>query len=228
MNRVIFHGNNKSEDELRVALKNDVGRIVIDNLDEVDLIDRLTHELGVRAQVLLRVKPGVHADTHHYIVTGTEASKFGFNISDGSAFEAIQRTLQVPRIDFQGIHCHIGSQILSLEGFEKAIEVLADFCQQLKMKGITVNELDFGGGLGAQYTPSDHPIPIENYIQTISTKLCSEFQLQGLELPLLMLEPGRSIVAEAGTTIYRVGSVKQMPEDFLYAAVNGGMADNIR
>ncbi len=228
LDRVIFHGNNKSENELRMALEYGVGRIAIDNLDEAHLIGKLTQELNTCAQVILRVKPGVHADTHHYIVTGTEDSKFGFNISDGSAAAAIQEIKQIQGISFKGIHCHIGSQILNLEGFEKAIEVLVQFCLDLKEKNIEIQELDFGGGLGAQYTANDHPIPIPAYIQTVTAKIVQEFNRNGLALPKLSLEPGRSIVAEAGTTLYQIGSIKEMPNQFLYAAVNGGMADNIR
>lgn len=225
LDRVIFHGNNKSEDELKMALENHVGRIAIDNLDEARLIGRLTHTLGTTAQVILRVKPGVHADTHHYIVTGTDDSKFGFNILDGSAKAAISEIIQIPGIQFMGIHCHIGSQILNLEGFEKAIEVLAAFCQELH---IDIKELNFGGGLGVQYTETDEPIPIGTYVETIATKIALEFKNRGLDLPKLMLEPGRSIVAEAGTTLYRIGSIKKKPNQPLYVAVNGGIADNIR
>lgn len=228
LERVIFHGNNKSEEELRMALENGVGKIAIDNLDEARLISRLAQELDIVSEVILRVKPGVHADTHHYIVTGTEDSKFGFNISDGSAKQAIQEITTLPGLQFRGIHCHIGSQILSLEGFEKAIEVIAAFCQGLEEQGITIEELNFGGGLGAQYTENDHPVAITTYIETVAKKIASEFGAKGLTLPKLMLEPGRSIVAEAGTTLYKIGSTKQMPNSYLYAAVNGGMGDNIR
>ena len=148
LDRVIFHGNNKSEEELRMALENGVGRIAIDNLDEAHLISRLAQELNVVSEVVLRVKPGVHADTHHYIVTGTEDSKFGFNISDGSAKQAIQEMVTLPGILFKGIHCHIGSQILNLEEFEKAIEVIAAFYQELFEEGVlwrsSISVVDLG------------------------------------------------------------------------------------
>lgn len=228
MGQVILHGNNKSDEELKMALEHGVGRIALDNLDEARLLSALAVELEVRADVVVRVKPGVHADTHHYIVTGTEDSKFGFNILDGSAALAIEELLKLPGIAFRGIHCHIGSQILNLEGFEKAIEVLADFCDDLNEKGIAVEELDFGGGLGAVYTSHDTKVAIEDYVRMISLKIVDEFSKRGLTLPTLTLEPGRSIIAEAGTTLYRIGSTKEMPSGLLYAAVNGGMADNIR
>ena len=196
-----------------MALENGVGRIALDSLDEAQVIAKLTQELGVKAHILIRVKPGVHADTHHYIVTGTEDSKFGFNISDGSASVAIEQLRKMPGIVLRGIHCHIGSQILNLDGFEKAIEV---------------EELDFGGGLGAEYTSQDTRILIRDYLKSVGAKIIEEFQKRKLTLPTLMLEPGRSIIAEAGTTLYRIGYMKEMPNELLYVAVNGGMADNIR
>lgn len=228
LDKVIFHGNNKSEDELKLALRNGIGRIAIDNFDEIVLLDQLTQELEVSVAVLIRVKPGIHADTHHYIVTGTESSKFGFNLHDGSAAEAIRLIKNTKKLEFKGIHCHIGSQIINLEGFEKTIEVLAEFFQILEKDEIEIEELDFGGGLGVQYLADDPSVAIEDYIQMIATKMIDVFKEKGLALPKLMLEPGRSIVAEAGITLYKIGSIKKMTDGTLYAAVNGGMTDNIR
>ncbi len=226
--RMIFHGNGKSDEELTMAIEYGVARIAVDNLDEARAISAIAQKLDTEVKVILRVKAGVHADTHHYIVTGTEDSKFGFNILDGSALDAIQQVLNMPGIAFEGIHSHIGSQVLNLEGYMKTVEILAIFCQELEELNIDLHELDLGGGLGVRYTAADQQVLITEYIQQLTTKLIEEFQNRKMELPTLILEPGRSIIAEAGTSLYRVDSVKAMPGEMTYVAVNGGMTDNIR
>jgi diaminopimelate decarboxylase len=224
--QMIFHGNNKSAEELKLSLESGISRIVVDSLHEIELLESLCAATQRPCQLLVRVKPGIYANTHHYIMTGGEDSKFGLKIAE--ATEAIKLIHKSPWLRFKGVHCHIGSQIHNLESYEKTIEVMAHFCADLHLQGYVVEDFDFGGGLGVAYTPEDQPIPIDLYCQTIATKIIQEFTRHKLPLPRLMVEPGRSIVGEAGTTLYRIGALKPTGDNRLDVAVNGGMADNIR
>lgn len=227
MKHVILHGNNKSEEEVELAIKSGVGRIVIDNMDDIMLIANIGKKHNKVAEVLLRVKPGIYAHTHSHIATGSNESKFGFIIDDGAAERAIAMILKHQNIKFAGIHVHIGSQILDITDYTKAIDLTAAFIKKLHDKKIVINELNFGGGLGIVYTCKDEKIEIENFIKTISAHLTDKLTAYNVPLPKLMLEPGRSIVGEAGTTIYKIGSTKTSKNQ-TFAAVNGGMSDNIR
>ncbi|MGV2432002.1 MAG UNVERIFIED_CONTAM: diaminopimelate decarboxylase [Rickettsiaceae bacterium] len=227
MQNVIMHGNNKSAQEIELALKAGVGRIVIDNLDDIMLISSIGKKLEKSAKVLVRIKPGIYANTHSHIATGSNESKFGFIIDNNSAEEAIMMTLNEPNLEFLGIHIHIGSQILDLNDYTKAIDLTTEFMKKLHDKKIIVNELNLGGGLGIKYTSRDKKIEINHFIETVCLHLTKSLKNKNLLLPKLMFEPGRSIVGEAGTTIYKIGSTKTSKNQ-IFAAVNGGMNDNIR
>jgi diaminopimelate decarboxylase len=223
--RILFHGNNKSEAELRKAAEVGVGRIVVDSFDE---IERLA-SCGVRTKLLIRVTPGVEAHTHEFVQTGQEDSKFGFGLHDGAALEAVKRASQIPGCDLVGLHAHIGSQIFELAAFDLAIERLADLAAEAsKEHSFTVRELNVGGGLGIAHTRDElTPDPTEAVarIQEVVTKT---FSIRDLPAPELFVEPGRSIVGPAAVTLYTVGTVKRIPGVRTYVSVDGGMSDNIR
>ena len=225
--KIVMHGNNKSKREILMAIENSV-TIVIDNFYEIDLIDSITKELNKKVNVLLRIKPGIAAETHHYVNTGHEDSKFGFIIKEGIAEKAVKKVVASENMIFRGLHMHIGSQIFKTNGYEKSIEIMTDLMKRLKDENIEVNEFDLGGGLGAIYIKEDKPMAIDNFIKLLIDKVILEFNKKGLSLPMLRVEPGRSIIAEAGTTIYRVGSITEVPGIRKYIAINGGMGDNIR
>ncbi|BDU50182.1 diaminopimelate decarboxylase [Haliovirga abyssi] len=227
MDKVVMHGNNKSVNEIKMGIENGV-KIVIDNFYEIELVDKITKELNKSVDVLLRIKPGIHADTHHYVSTGHEDSKFGFIIKEDTAKKAIKQVVEKELINFKGIHMHIGSQIFNVTGYEKSIEIMADFIKELKEENIIVKEFDLGGGLGVIYTQEDDPMSITDFVKLLIEYVKREFEKRELELPKLMVEPGRSIVGEAGTTVYQVGSITEVPGIRKYIAINGGMGDNIR
>jgi len=228
MEKIIMHGNNKSEQEIRMAIENGIGRIVIDNFYEIDLLDKITKELDKTIDVMLRIKPGIHADTHHYITTGHEDSKFGFIIKEDIAKKAIKLVSEKEKMNFKGIHMHIGSQVFNTKGYEESIKIIAKLSKELKNENITVKEFDLGGGLGVVYTEADDPMTIKEFVKLLIQSVKSEFGELGLELPKIMVEPGRSIVGEAGTTVYKIGSITEVPGIRKYIAINGGMGDNIR
>ncbi len=227
MDKVVMHGNNKSELEVKMGIESGV-TIVIDNFYEIELLDKITKELGKKVDVLLRIKPGVHADTHHYITTGHEDSKFGFIIKEDTAKKAVKKVMEKENIIFKGIHMHIGSQVFDVKGYEKSIEIMADFIKELSDEGIKVVDFDLGGGLGVVYVEGDDPMPIRKFIKTLVEKVKKEFNERDLDLPKLRVEPGRSIAGEAGTTVYKIGSLTEVPGVRKYIAVNGGIGDNIR
>lgn len=226
MDHVIMHGNNKSEEEIELALKSGVGRIVVDNLDDIMLISDVGKKLGKVTNVLVRITPGIAVHTNAHIATGTKESKFGFLI-DNEAEEAIKKVLCSSYLKFTGVHIHIGSQLLDISDYLKATDVVVGFIKKLHDKKIIIEELNLGGGLGIVYTCDDKKIEIEDFVREISIYLANKLEEQNLPLPRLMFEPGRSIVGEAGTTIYKIGSTKIRGGQVL-AAVNGGMNDNIR
>ena len=227
--RIVFHGSNKSRDEVMMGLEARVGRFVVDNNEEIDIIQRAAKKLRVKARVLLRVTPGVEAHTHEYVETGVLDTKFGFNIDNGDALRAVEKVMQCDRLTYRGIHCHIGSQITRLDGPRIAAERVVEFMRVLSISlGLNTPELDLGGGLGVRYVADDDPPTIDRYIQEISSTVRSECERAGLELPVLVVEPGRSIVAEAGTTLYTVGAIKKIPGVRTYVSVDGGMTDNPR
>jgi len=224
-----FHGNNKTPEELRYALDNKIGTIVIDNFYEIDLLEELLATRNQTQKVLFRVSPGVDAETHDYILTGQEDSKFGFDVASGQATEALVRLLSNPSFDVQGVHCHIGSQIFAVEGFLAAVEkmftILEDWRQ---VHQFTARVLNMGGGFGVQYTQQDEQLAPAKFVEKIVYSLKGHCEQLGYPLPELWIEPGRSLIAEAGTTIYTVGAQKEVPGVRHFVSVDGGMGDNIR
>ncbi len=229
MKKIFFHGNNKSPEELRMALEYGVGIVVVDNLYELENLNALALQKGKKASVLFRLTPGVEAHTHSYTQTGQQDSKFGLGIQDGVARQVISHALALPGIEVKGIHCHIGSQIFDIEPYKLAVKVMFDFLDDLRrLTGFEAEVLDMGGGLGIVYREGDEPATIESCVNLIGGAVKEEAQSRNYPLPKLILEPGRSLVGEAGTTLYTVGSIKELPEIRCYLAVNGGMADNPR
>ena len=228
--RIVLHGNNKSEDELGAALDASVGRIVADSFDELDRLEALARDRNARPTVLVRVTPGVEAHTHEYIETGTEASKFGFTLTDGVALAAVRRVAASGLLELGGLHCHIGSQINRIDAFGRAIERLAGLAVELRHNhGVSIDELDLGGGLSARYVADDRELDIADYAAYLRATVQKSWTSEGLTvLPRVMVEPGRSIVATSAITLYRVGTVKEIPGIGTYVAVDGGMSDNPR
>jgi diaminopimelate decarboxylase len=229
MERIYVHGNNKTERELAECLDAGVGRIVVDSFEELERLSAMAAERGVRQRILIRVTPGIHADTHSFIQTGQEDSKFGFGMNEGLAMAAIKRALELPGIDLAGLHMHIGSQIFALMSFTRAIEVIVHFMDQIRAEtGWVVRELDTGGGLGIAYGLPDEPSTIKDYGKVIVDGIKEHVEAHGLPVPKISVEPGRSVVANAGVTLYTVGTIKEIPHIRTYVAVDGGMSDNIR
>lgn len=227
--RIQVHGNNKTIEEIEEAIDARVDRMVVDSLLELERISEYATEQGVTQSVLLRITPGIKPDTHGYIQTGQEDSKFGFGLNHSLALEGVKAACTLPGIDFAGLHVHIGSQIFALQSYAKAIEVMVDFMRQVHAEtGCHVRDLDVGGGIGIKYGLADEPSTIEDYGKVVVDGIKEECEKRGLMVPAMAVEPGRSIVANAGVTLYTVGSIKEIPNIRTYVAVDGGMSDNIR
>ena len=227
MDRVYFPGNNKSAEELKLALEWGVGRIVVDNLYELDLLGKLARERGDKPDVLLRLSPGVDPHTHRYIVTGNLDSKFGVPMAQ--AEQALTTALAMSQLRLRGLHFHIGSQIAELEPYQQAIDIILNFAAEMKQKhGFEMEELDIGGGFAIQYTLDSPAPPPADYAEAITSTIINGCQKLGLAQPRLIVELGRSIVGQAGVALYTVGVVKDIPGVRCYVSVDGGMADNIR
>ncbi|HEV2309857.1 MAG TPA: diaminopimelate decarboxylase [Acidimicrobiia bacterium] len=222
--RLVVHGNNKSDEELDAALQAGAGRIVADSSHELDRLEQRSAVLGVTPTVLVRTTPGVEAHTHEYIETGTEDSKFGFTVTDGIAGDAARRVAASPTLRFGGLHCHIGSQIQRLDPWSHAVAALAVVAGELDAP---VPELSLGGGLGARYLADDPPLEIDDYAAALRAAVQNHWPSR-VPPPELLVEPGRSIAAPCAVTIYRVGTVKEIPGVGTYVAVDGGMSDNPR
>ena len=229
MEKVYFHGNNKSEDEISMALDFGVGRFVVDNAIELERLSRLAKEKGKTVSVLFRIKPGVDAHTHDFIRTGQIDSKFGVALETGEALEIVKKAVQTENIAFCGIHCHIGSQIFDIQPFCEAASVMMKFIKEIKTEcGVETKELNLGGGFGISYTEADDPLPYGDFMEAVSRVIHKEAEKHGVLLPFILMEPGRSIIGPAGVTLYTVGSVKEIPNIRTYVSVDGGMADNPR
>lgn len=229
MERVFVHGNNKTPVELREAIEAGVGRIVVDSRIELARISEIAGELGVEQAVYMRITPGVEADTHEYIRTGCEDSKFGFNMRDDWAFNCVKDVLETPHIRLVGLHCHIGSQIFALHSYPEAIDIMVELMARIKESyGYELEELDMGGGLGVAYTAEDKPSSVDEFAEIITSAVRAACAKYGVKEPRLLTEPGRSLVANAGVTLYTVGILKTLPGIRKYVAVDGGMSDNIR
>ena len=223
--RIVFHGNNKSLEELQLAQRAGVGRIVVDSFDEIDRL----HKIGGLPDLLLRVTPDVAADTHESVQTGRHDSKFGFGLGNGVAMAALARVLDVPDTSVLGLHSHIGSQIFDLSAFRLVIGRLADFLGTARDHlGYVAAELNLGGGLGIAHAGDQVSPAPEAAVTTINQAVTEEFSTQDLPRPHISIEPGRSIVGPAGITLYSVGTVKRLPGGPTFVSVDGGMSDNIR
>ena len=226
---IFFHGNNKTEEELKYALSKGVGRIVIDNFDELNTVDAISKELGIKTKVLIRITPGIDAHTHDYIKTGRVDSKFGFAITTGDAVKAIKETLKKENIELMGLHCHIGSQIFETEPFMDAATIMLKFIAEINKKfNIEIKELNLGGGFGIQYVKEDDPLEYPEFMKKVSVAVKETAKYLQLPTPVIYIEPGRSIVGPAGLTLYTIGNVKQIENVRNYVAVDGGMSDNPR
>lgn len=229
MDQICFHGNNKTRRELEAALDWGVTRIVVDNLTELHTLSALAKEKGIIAEILLRIKPGIDAHTHNFIRTGQIDSKFGLALETGEAMEGVKEALAAESVTLRGLHCHIGSQIFSVDPFVHAAEVMMGFLGQIRAEtGVELPELNLGGGFGILYTDEDEPVPFGDYMEPVSRAVKASAEKLGLSQPFVLIEPGRSIVGEAGTTLYTVGSVKEIPDIRTYVSVDGGMGDNPR
>ena len=227
--KICFHGNNKSDGELEYALTSGVGRIVVDNAEELDRLSAIADRLGKKAPVMIRIKPGVDAHTHSFVMTGQIDSKFGFALETGEAMAVIKKALKTPNISYIGIHCHIGSQIHELLPFTETAKIMMNFMAEVKKEtGVDTKELNLGGGYGITYTDEDNRIEYPSYMEAVSKIIHESAENLGIKLPFILMEPGRSIVGEAGTTLYTVGAVKTIPNIRTYVSVDGGMFDNPR
>lgn len=229
MERVSFHGNNKSKEELEMAVKNHVGKIMIDNFYEINLLNQVLEEQDSEINVMLRITPGISAHTHEYDQTGQVDSKFGFDLKSGQADKALQEVLKNQRMHMLGIHAHIGSQIFELNGFEMAAAKLVDVAASWRKNyDYTAQVINVGGGFGIKYVQEDHPLKPEEFVKAIVKTIKDEATKHNFPLPEIDIEPGRSIVGPAGYNLYKVGSMKEIPGLVPYVAVDGGMGDNIR
>ena len=229
MEKVSFHGNNKSRAELEMAVDHHVGTIMIDNFHEIDLLADFLEEKDAKIDVMLRITPGISAHTNKYIQTGQVDSKFGFDLQSGQADEALQKVLVNPRMNMRGLHAHIGSQIFELAGFEGVAKKLVEVAAHWKDAfGYEAQVINVGGGFGIRYVSSDNPLKPEEFVDAIIKAIKAETTAKGLTMPDIWIEPGRSIVGPAGYNLYTVGSRKDVPGLKPYVTVDGGMGDNIR
>lgn len=227
--RILLHGNAKTRAELECALRAGVGRIVIDNLEEIERLSVLATSCSTEARVFIRVTPGVKPSTHHYVQTGQKDSKFGFNLEGGAAEDAARRVLEAPGLRLVGLHCHIGSQIFATKPFAIAARSMMELYARLQQDlGVPLDELDMGGGLGIRYSPEDYPPSVAEHLEGLRRAVLDASAELGVEPPLLCDEPGRSIVGRAGVTLYTVQSTKCIAGVRNYASVDGGMTDNPR
>lgn len=227
--RIVFHGNNKTEEEIKTALEAGVGRIVVDNLFELRTIEQMAQRLNKNAGVMIRIKPGIDAHTHNFIRTGQIDSKFGFALETGEAFGAVKEVLEQKNVTLKGIHCHIGSQIFEIEPFKAAAEVMLGFMAKVKEElSYEIKELNLGGGFGIRYLIDDDAKLYKTFMEQVSVTVKETCKRLKLNIPFIMIEPGRAIVGPAGTTLYTIGAVKTIPGIRNYVSVDGGMTDNPR
>ena len=229
MERIIHHGNNKALDELAEAVELGVGRIVIDSLTELDRVAELGRAAGRDVEILVRVTPGVDADTHTHIATGHDEAKFGLSLAAGLAHTAIERALKGDGVSLRGLHSHVGSQLVTTASFVAAVRTLMTlFADIHERHGVWLDELNVGGGLGIAYTPHEAELSIADYAAGLRKTVDDEATRHGVPVPHITVEPGRSIAGPAGVTLYTVGTIKDVPGVCTFAAVDGGMSDNLR
>ncbi|NLK69701.1 MAG: diaminopimelate decarboxylase [Clostridiaceae bacterium] len=229
MEKVYFHGNNKTIDEIEMGIDNNIGRFVVDNETELNNIEKIATVKGKKVKILFRIKPGIDANTHEAVMTGQIDSKFGVGIENGEAYDIIAKAAKMENIEVVGIHCHIGSQIFGLEPFMKTAEVMINFIADIRDKlNIQLNELNLGGGFGIRYTEKDAHLEYDKFVESVSKVVKKVANEKGIKELFILIEPGRSIVGSAGITLYEVGNVKNIEGIRKYISVDGGMCDNPR
>ena len=229
LNKVYFHGNNKSRGEIELGVKLGVGRFVVDNLDEMKMLNEEAGKNNIKQDIYLRLTPGIEAHTHDYIKTGQIDSKFGFAPVGETIMNAVKLALDCDNLNLKGLHCHIGSQIFETEPYKDAVEIMMNFMKEIKdQTGHIIPELDLGGGFGIHYTDEDKPREPKEYCEVILNKVDEVCSRLNIERPILTIEPGRSIVGNAGITLYTIGAIKNIEGVRTYVSVDGGMTDNIR
>jgi len=227
--RIFLHGNCKRAADLETALACGVRRIVVDSLIELETLAEVAEARGQPADILIRVAPGIKTQTHTFIQTGQEDTKFGLAIASSAAMTGVKWACELSAIRLHGLHCHIGSQLFGLDSYRRAAEVIVEFMGHVRSEtGVTLDELNLGGGLGIQYTHEQTPPTVDELAEVIAPSLRQECEKRQLPLPVLGLEPGRSIVGPAGTTLYTVMVVKELPGVRTYVSVDGGLSDNPR
>lgn len=229
MEKVLFHGNNKTKEEISMGIEYGVGRFVVDNFYELDLIEQLCKAKDKKQEIYFRITPGIEAHTHEYIKTGQIDSKFGFALINGDLDRAIEKLQNYSFIELVGLHAHIGSQIFDIEPYLDEVDIMMKLVKEVKEKyGVELTEVDLGGGMGVYYTKEDSPIEIRDFCNAIVTRADETCKSLEIDVPTLVVEPGRSIVANAGSTLYTVGSIKDIKDVRVYVSVDGGMTDNVR
>ena len=229
MDRVFFHGSNKTDDELELAIKLGVHRIVVDNVFELKRLNKIAKEYNTTAKIMFRIKPGIDAHTHDFVKTGQIDSKFGFALENGEAFEAVKACQDLKNIELKGLHCHIGSQIFDNAPFVEAAVVMLTLYKKIKDElGIVFEDLNLGGGFGIKYTSEDDPLEYNKYMGDVSVAVHDFCDKNEMQIPRILIEPGRSIAGAAGTTLYKIGSIKEIKNVRNYVSINGGMTDNPR
>ena len=227
--KIYFHGNNKTDKDINDAMDMGVGTFVVDNCDELFAVNETASKRGIRQRILLRITPGIDPHTHRAVVTGNVDSKFGSAIETGQAMDIVKKALSLPSVVLAGLHCHIGSQIFDLGPFSDAADIMIRFIGSIKEEcGYEIDELNLGGGLGVRYTEYDRSIDYEAAIRDIASVVTGFCESNKIKMPKVRLEPGRSLVAAAGITLYTVGGVKEIPGFKNYISVDGGMPDNPR
>ena len=229
LSQAYFHSNNKTDEDIRFAIENGIGYFVADNEEEVKAVEAEAARKGIRQKLLLRLTPGIDPHTYEAVATGKVDSKFGTAIETGQAAEIVKFTLEQPHVEFMGFHCHVGSQVFEEDIFERAAVVMLEFIAEMKEKlGFTAPMLDLGGGYGVRYVDTDPYLDIETKVADVAAAIKETCARLGIDVPEIHMEPGRSIVADAGMTLYTVGTVKKIPGYKNYVSIDGGMGDNPR
>ncbi len=229
MKNVIFHGNNKTPEELQLGVDHNVGRFVVDNLQELELLQAIAKESGKKVEILFRVSPGIEGNTHKYIMTGQKDSKFGISLDLTIITDAVKRAMECSHIELMGFHFHLGSQLFENDIYMLGIKNIVQLMKQMHEDlGFITKEFNVGGGFGIYYTEADKPKPLNFFVDAVMTTAKEECGKVGLEMPKIIIEPGRWIVGEAGITLYTVGTVKEIPGIRTYVSVDGGLPDNPR
>lgn len=227
--RIYFHGNNKTEDELEYAIDNNIGVIIVDNYYELDAIEEIAKQKKKTVKVMFRIKPGIDAHTHDFIRTGQIDSKFGFALENGEAYNAVKSTLDKENLKLIGLHCHIGSQIFDDRPFMEAARVMMKFYKKIKDEfSLELDQLNLGGGFAIKYLETDEHIGYDTYMKEVATIINDYCKENALKVPMILIEPGRSVVGAAGITLYKCGSIKEIKHIRNYVAIDGGMGDNPR